>query len=119
MAHEIKTNIPKFFHFDIVIILEVRYVCFDFMGQKMVINPLSLPSLILRCLLQYCRLMSGLWLFILGGMIFMFVGGEIREMVFAVGGAILFSGKYIVMIIIYMNHVSQKGTYLRLIGIKS
>ena len=36
--YEIKTNIPKFFHFDIVIILEVRYVCFDFMGQKMVIR---------------------------------------------------------------------------------
>jgi len=48
-------------------------------------------------------LMSGLWLFILGGIMFMFVVGEIREMAFAVGGAILFSG-----FIIFDTHMIMK-----------
>ena len=39
--------------------------------------------------------MSGLWILILGGIMFMFVGGPVKEMAFAVGGAILFSGTYI------------------------
>ena len=36
--------------------------------------------------------MSGLWIMLLGGVMFMFVGGEVKHMAFAVGGAILFSG---------------------------
>ena len=40
------------------------------------------------------RLMSGLWIMLLGGVMFMFVGGEVKHMAFAVGGAILFSGTY-------------------------
>ena len=31
---------------------------------------------------------------LLGGVMFMFVGGEVKHMAFAVGGAILFSGTY-------------------------
>ena len=38
--------------------------------------------------------MSGLWIMLLGGVMFMFVGGEVKHMAFAVGGAILFSGTY-------------------------
>jgi len=45
-------------------------------------------------------LMSGLWILLLGGMMFMFIGGEVKEMAFAVGGAILFSG-----FIIYDTHM--------------
>ena len=33
--YEIKTNIPNFFHIDIVTVLEVRYVCFDFIWKLM------------------------------------------------------------------------------------
>ena len=43
----------------------------------------------------YFRLMSGLWILILGGIMFMFVGGPVKEMAFAVGGAILFSGTFV------------------------
>ena len=39
--------------------------------------------------------MSGLWIMLLGGVMFMFVGGEVKHMAFAVGGAILFSGIYL------------------------
>ena len=53
LAHEIKRNTPKFFHIDIVIILDVRYVCFDFMSQKMAINPLSLPFLVVIIKVSY------------------------------------------------------------------
>jgi len=45
-------------------------------------------------------LMSGLWIMLLGGVMFMFVGGEVKHMAFAVGGAILFSG-----FIIYDTHM--------------
>ena len=38
--------------------------------------------------------MSGLWIMLLGGVMFMFVGGEVKHIAFAVGGAILFSGTY-------------------------
>ena len=31
--YEIKTNIPKYSHIDIVIFLEIRYVYFDFIGE--------------------------------------------------------------------------------------
>jgi len=35
--------------------------------------------------------MSGLWVLILGGFMFAFVGGEIAQTAMAVGGALLFS----------------------------
>lgn len=38
-------------------------------------------------------LMSGLWILILGGFMFMFIGGEVQQTAMAVGGAILFSCK--------------------------
>ena len=37
--------------------------------------------------------MSGLWVLILGGFMFLFIGGEIAQTAMAVGGAILFSCK--------------------------
>ena len=39
--------------------------------------------------------MAGLWILILGGFMQVFVGGEVTETAMAVGGALLFSGKYL------------------------
>ena len=41
---------------------------------------------------------------LLGGVMFMFVGGEVKHIAFAVGGAILFSGTYSIdFIIIFVS----------------
>lgn len=49
--------------------------------------------------------MSGLWILILGGFFQIFIGGEITQTAMAVGGAVLFSGKYeIKIIIIILQH---------------
>jgi len=53
-------------------------------------------------------LMSGLWIMILGGIMFMFVGGPVKEMAFAVGGAILFSGFIIFDTHMIMTRVSPE-----------
>ena len=47
----------------------------------------------LRSHIFFCRLMSGLWILILGGFLQIFIGGEITQTAMAIGGAILFSGK--------------------------
>ena len=45
--YEIKTNTPKFSHIDIVNMLEVRYVCFNFIGEILAysVSHASLPFL--------------------------------------------------------------------------
>merc|ERR1712113_338731 len=53
-------------------------------------------------------LMSGLWILILGGIMFMFVGGEVKQMAFAVGGALLFSGFIIFDTHMIMTRVSPE-----------
>ena len=48
----------------------------------------------------FSRLMSGLWILILGGFFQIFIGGEITQTAMAVGGAVLFSGKSEIKIVI-------------------
>ena len=47
--------------------------------------------------------MSGLWIMLLGGVMFMFVGGEVKHIAFAVGGAILFSGTYSINLLLLLK----------------